>query len=161
MPQGMYTELIQVLSMLTDYSLFGRILQGYIADCIGRFNVVIIATAASGILVLTLWLLSANGVHLFVFAGLYGLFASAFTSLAPALIGQISITSQTGTRIGVQSAVISLAVLLGSPIGGQLIELCHKSFVGLQVFTGVAMLMSSCVFLVAKCKLGQGILSKD
>ena len=157
----MYTELIQVLSMLTGYSLFGRILQGYIADCIGRFNVVIIATAASGILVLTLWLLSANGVHLFVFAGLYGLFASAFTSLAPALIGQISITSQTGTRIGVQSAVISWAVLLGSPIGGQLIELCHKSFVGLQVFTGVAMLMSSCVFLVAKCKLGQGILSKD
>jgi hypothetical protein len=42
---------------LTDYSLFGRVLQGYIADRIGRFNVVIMATAASGILALTLWLL--------------------------------------------------------------------------------------------------------
>ena len=97
----MYTELIQVLSMLTDYSLFGRISQGYIADCIGRFNIVIITTIASGILVLILWLLSANKVHLFVFAGLYGLFASVFTSLALALISQISIMSQTGTRIGV------------------------------------------------------------
>jgi len=106
------------------------------------------------------WLLSTNAVHLFVFAGLYGLFASAFTSLAPALIGQISIISQNGTRIGIQSAVISLAVLLGNPVGGQLIELYHKSFVGLQVFTGAAMLMSTCAFLLAKCKLGQGILSR-
>jgi MFS family permease len=112
-----YTESKHLTFTLTAYSLYGRILQGYIADRIGRFNVVIIATAASGILVLTLWLLSTNAVHLFVFAGLYGLFASAFTSLAPALIGQISTMSQNGTRIGVQSAVISLAVLLGNPIG--------------------------------------------
>ena len=96
-----------------------------------------------------------------MFAGLYGLFASAFISLAPALVGQISIMSQNGTRIGIQSAVISLAVLLGNPIGGQLIELCYKSFVGLQVFTGAAMLMGSCAFLLAKYKLGQGILSRD
>jgi MFS family permease len=83
----MYTERKHHIYTLTAYSLFGRILQGYIADRIGRFNVVIIATAASGILVFTLWILSSNAVHLFVFAGLYGLFASAFTSLAPALIG--------------------------------------------------------------------------
>jgi hypothetical protein len=58
-----------------------------------------------------------------------------------------------------QSAVISVAVLLGNPVG-QLVELYHKSFVGLQVFTGAAMLMSTCAFLLAKCKLGQGILSR-
>jgi MFS family permease len=156
----MFTESKRLIFTLTDYSLFGRVLQGYIADRIGRFNMVIIATAASGILVLTVWLLSTNAVHLFVFAGLYGLFASAFTSLAPALVGQISIISQNGTRIGIQSAVISLAVLLGNPVGGQLIELYHKSFVGLQVFTGAAMLMSTCAFLFAKCKLGHGILSR-
>jgi MFS family permease len=104
--------------------------------------------------------LSANGVQLFVFAGLYGLFASAFTSLAPAIVAQISIMSQTGTRNGVQFAVISLAVLLGSPIGGQLIESYHKSFIGLQVFTGVTMLLSSCIFLLAKFELAKGITSK-
>ena len=96
-----------------------------------------------------------------MFAGLYGLFANAFTSLAPALVGQISIMSQNGTRIGIQSAVIFLAVLLGNPIGGQLIELLHENFVGLQVFTGAAMLMGSCAFLLAKYKLGKGILSRD
>lgn len=42
-------------------------------------------------------------------------------------------------RIGVQSTVISVAVFLGSPIGGQLLTHCHKTFVGLQVFTGAAM----------------------
>jgi MFS family permease len=98
--------------------------------------------------------------NFFVFAGLYGLFASAFTSLAPAVFAQISIMSQIGTRNGVQFAVISVAVLLGNPIGGQLIERYHRSFVGLQVFTGVKMLLSSCIFLLAKFKLAQGITSK-
>jgi predicted MFS family arabinose efflux permease len=67
---------------------------------------------------------------------------------------------QTGTRIGVQSAVTSVAILLGSPIGGQLLKLCVESFVGLQVFTGAAMLTSSWVFLIAKLELGRGILWK-
>jgi predicted MFS family arabinose efflux permease len=69
--------------------------------------------------------------------------------------------SQNGTRISIQSAVISLAVLLGSPIGGQLIELCHKNFVGLQVFTGAAMLMGSCAFFLAKFNLGGGDMLRD
>jgi hypothetical protein len=84
---------------------------------------VVVTIAASGILILTLWLLSGSGVQLFVFAGAYGFLASAFTSLAPALVAQISVTGQMGTRIGIQSAVMSVAILLGSPIGGQLLEL--------------------------------------
>jgi predicted MFS family arabinose efflux permease len=121
---------------------------------------VIVTTAASGILVLTLWLLSGSGVQISVFAGLYGLVASAFTSLAPALVSQISSMSQIGTRIGVQSAVMSVAILIGSPIGGQLLKSRHPSFVGLQVFTGAAMLTSSCVFLITKLELGRGMSSK-
>jgi acyl-coenzyme A thioesterase PaaI-like protein len=70
------------------------------------------------------------------------------------------VTSEMGTRIGVQSAVMSVAILSGSPIGGQLLELSHKSFAGLQVFTGAAMVTASSIFLVAKLKLGRGILSK-
>ena len=120
----------------------------------------ILATASSGTLVLTLWFLSANGAQLFVFAGLYGLFASAFTSLAPALVAQISIMSQIGTRSGVQFAIISLAVLLGGPIGGKFIESYHGSFTGLQVFAGVTMLLSACVFLLAKLALARGIMAK-
>lgn len=121
---------------------------------------VIATTAASGILVLTLWLLSESGVQLFVFAGSYGFLASAFTSLAPALVAQISAVRQTGTRIGIQSAVMSAAILLGSPIGGQLLKLCNDSFAGLQVFTGAAMLTSSSAFLIPKLELGRGILSR-
>jgi predicted MFS family arabinose efflux permease len=148
------------MSMLTSNSLFGRVLQGYVADHAGRFNVVIVTTAASGTLVLTLWLLSGSGVQLFVFAGSYGFLASAFTSLAPALVAQISGMGQTGTRMGVQSAVMSVAVLIGSPIGGQLLKLCHKSFAGLQVFTGAAMMTGSCIFFIAKFGSGRDILSK-
>jgi MFS family permease len=136
------------------------VLQGYIADKVGYFNVAIVTTAPSGTLVLTLWLLSANGVQIFVFAGLYGLFASAFTSLAPALVAHISIMSQIGTRSGVLFAIISFAVLLGSPIGGQLIESHHGNFIELQVFSGVTMLSSACTFIFAKFVLARGIMTK-
>jgi MFS family permease len=136
------------------------VLQGYIADKVGYFNVAIVTTASSGTLVLTLWLLSANGVQIFVFAGLYGLFASAFTSLAPALVAHISIMSQIGTRSGVLFAIISFAVLLGSPIGGQLIESHHGNFIELQVFSGVTMLSSACTFIFAKFVLARGIMTK-
>ncbi|PQE14723.1 monocarboxylate permease protein [Rutstroemia sp. NJR-2017a BBW] len=145
---------------LNAASLFGRILQGYIADYIGCYNIVIITTSGSGVLVLTLWLLSVNEVQLFTFAVLYGLLANAFISLSPVLVAQIATSTEFGTRIGVQYGIISFAVLLGSPVGSQLIEICHKSFVGLQVFTGVTMLISSCIFLIAKLKLSPGIFSK-
>jgi predicted MFS family arabinose efflux permease len=56
-----------------------------------------------------------------------------------------------GTRIGVRSAVMSVAILLGSPIGGQLLE--HNSFAEIQVFTGTAMVTASCIFLIAKRKI--------
>ena len=42
----MFTESKRLMFTLTGYSLFGRVLQGYIADRIGRINVVTIATAA-------------------------------------------------------------------------------------------------------------------
>ena len=134
-------------------------LQGYVADYVGRFNVVVVTTAASGIVILTLWLLSGDRVQLFVFAGVYGFLASAFISLAPALVAQISSTDQIGIRIGAQSAVMSVAILIGSPIGGQLLE-HHESFAGLQIFTGAAMVTASGMFLIAKLELGRGILSK-
>ena len=102
--------------------------------------------------------MSRSSVQLFVFASSYGFLTSVFTSLAPALVAQISVIGQTGTRIGIQSAVMSVAVLLGSPIGGQLLKNC--SFAGLQVFTGAAMITGSCIFLIAKFELGRGILSK-
>ena len=53
-----------------------------------------------------------------------------------------------------------MAVFLGSPIGGQLLTHCHKTFVGLQVFTGAAMPMSSFIFLITKLQLGRDILAK-
>lgn len=84
--------------MLTITSLFGRVLQGYVADQIRWFNVVMITTAVLGTLVLILWLLSENGVQIFVFAGLYGFLASAFTSLASAMISQISSNGPDGNK---------------------------------------------------------------
>jgi hypothetical protein len=66
-----------------------------------------------------------------MFASVYEFLASVFISLTPALVAQISSTDQIGIRIGVQSAIISMVILLGSPIGGQLLELHYKSFAGL------------------------------
>lgn len=85
---------------LTEPSIFGRIVPGIIADRIGRFNVMIITTAFSAIVVLALWLPSASNAPIIVFCVLYGFSSGAFVSLGPALIAQISPIREIGTRNG-------------------------------------------------------------
>src|ERR1700712_69799 len=85
---------------LTLNSTFGRILPGILADRIGNFNVMIGTCLLSGIVVLGLWIPSANNAAIIMFAILYGFFSGAFGAMSPALVAQISPIKQIGSRVG-------------------------------------------------------------
>lgn len=138
-------------------SVFGRTLPGYAADRLGRFNMMIIMTYLSSILVLALWLPSRSNAPAIVFSALYGFGSGAFVSLGPALVAQISDVRQIGVRNGAFFAIISFAALTGNPIGGALVpDVVHGSFTRLQVFCGVVMLAGSTAFVAARWSLGGG-----
>jgi predicted MFS family arabinose efflux permease len=134
-------------------SIFGRTIPGFIADRFGRFNTMIVTSYTSAILVLALWIPARGNTPLILFAAFYGFSSGAFVSLAPALIAQISDIRQIGVRTGTMFAVISIAALIGSPIGGVLNSAQGGSYLHLQIFCGVMMMAGSTVFILARSSL--------
>lgn len=75
--------------MLIASSIFGRILPGIVADRLGRFNVMTITVACSGVVVLALWIPKRANIPIVIFAILFGVFSGGYVSLGPTLIAQI------------------------------------------------------------------------
>ncbi|RFU76513.1 monocarboxylate [Trichoderma arundinaceum] len=98
---GMDPNQVQYLiPMLNAASLFGRLLSGFAAEKIGRYNVFIVACYATGILVLTLWKLAANSWERRWFAILFGFFSGTFIALVPGLVYGLARAASTVPRDG-------------------------------------------------------------
>src|ERR1700712_1152253 len=106
---------VYLLPILNAASIFGRILPGILADRVGRFNVMIVTTAFSSIIVLALWLPSRGNAPIIVFCVLYGFSSGAFVSMGPALIAQISPIREIGVRRGTFFLFVSVGGLAGRP----------------------------------------------
>ncbi|KAJ5088766.1 MFS transporter asaE [Penicillium angulare] len=157
---GMSSDLSQYLiPILNAASIFGRTLPGYLADRLGRYNIMIFFSYFSGILVLALWLPSRGNVPAILFSALYGFGSGAFVSLAPALIAQISDLREIGFRNGTCFSIISIAALTGTPIGGALVpNVLTDSYTKLQIFAGVVMVVGASLFVVARIVVGGTVL---
>ncbi|KAJ5814699.1 hypothetical protein N7474_006476 [Penicillium riverlandense] len=162
MRYGMSEHLANYLvPILNAASIFGRTVPGYIADKIGRFNVLILTTFLSAILVLALWLPARGNVPAIIFSALYGFSSGAFVSLAPAVVAQISDLREVGVRNGTFFAVISFAALTGTPIGGALVpDVLHGSYTKLQIFCGVVIFAGATFFVAARTVVGGFKLNK-
>ena len=125
--------------ILIVYSVFGRTLPGIAADKGGRFNVMIVMMACSGVLVLALWLPSRGNIPTIIFAVCYGFFSGAYVSLGPTLVAQVSKISQIGLRNGSLYFMVSIAALTGNPIAGALISTNKGKFADMQIFAGVVL----------------------
>ncbi|KAI4204745.1 MAG: hypothetical protein LQ346_001569 [Caloplaca aetnensis] len=150
MSSGLANYLVPILNAV---SIFGRTLPGWIADRVGRFNTMIVTSFLSTILVLALWLPASGNVPYILFAAFYGFASGAFVSLAPALVAQISDIRQIGVRTGSMFAAISVAALVGNPIGGALVTNEHGAYSHLQIFCGIMMLGGSIIFTASRWSL--------
>jgi MFS family permease len=141
---------IYVLPILNAASIFGRILPGIIADHVGRFNVMIVTTAFSAIIVLALWLPSASNAPIIVFCVLYGFSSGTFVSIIPSLVAQISPIREIGVRSGTLFLCVAFAGLTGNPIGGALVGQNHGGFLYLQIFCGGTMVVGTLLFVASR-----------
>lgn len=142
-----------LLAILNAASLFGRILPGYAADRIGRFNMMILTSYFSAIIVLASWLPAKSNSAIIVFSALFGFGSGSFVSLVPALVAQISDVRMIGVRTGALFAIISTAALFSNPVGGALITHNDGKYWGLQVFSGIMMAAGSTFFVAVRVKL--------
>ena len=139
-----------LIPVLNAVSIFGRILPGFVADKLGRFNVAVTMCYFSGIICLALWLPAAGPAPSFVFAALYGFGSGTFVSILPALVAAISDIREIGLRTGSMFMLIAPAALVGNPIGGALQVRDNGGFTYVEIFAGVAIVVGTTFMFLSR-----------
>ena len=92
------------------------------------------------------WIGIKNSPGLIVFTVLYGFFSGTFLTLPFSTVVRLSPDmGVVGVRMGMACAVVSLGLLVGTPVGGAVLE---HGWPALQAF-GAAVLMVSAVAITA------------
>lgn len=141
---------IYIIPILNGASLFGRIIPNFVADRYGRFNVIILMTATSGVLMFAM--LGAGSTHgVIIFAIFYGFFSGSFMSLVAPTIGTFSKSAgDVGIRLGFACFIWSFALLTGNPISGALLQSPHYHWPRAIVFNAVMVLFGCLLMLVSR-----------
>lgn len=96
-----------VLAVMNAGSVIGRVVPSFLADTLGRFNVLIPCAFFAGLSALVLWPFAKSLGIIMLFAVVYGFFSGAFNALIVPCIAQISQPDQIGTRMGMLYCLLS------------------------------------------------------
>lgn len=112
------------LTVLNGMSFLGRVLPGFAADQIGRFNVLLCLVIVTLIVMATVWLPfgSRDIVTLYAAVAIFGFGSGGWLSLAPVCAGQLCRTEEYGRFYGTIYSVAAFGVLTTVPVGGQLLQ---------------------------------------
>jgi MFS family permease len=113
-----------LISVLNGVSCLGRLLPGYVADKIGRFNTLFIMIIFTLVFMLVLWLPlgTSSLAALYCFAALFGFGTGSWMALTPACVGQLCRADEFGRYYGSMYFIASLATLVCIPVSGELVE---------------------------------------
>ncbi|RSL47618.1 hypothetical protein CEP54_013310 [Fusarium duplospermum] len=147
----MSDEMAQYLvSIFNAASLFGRLVAGYGADVIGRWNMFIIACAVSGISEFAVWIPAKHSSIAIGFAIMFGFASGAFIGLSGALPISVSPPAEIGYRLGILLLAISIPALTMAPIGGAILQNSTNGWLDVKIFGGVMCLAGSAITLVSR-----------
>ncbi|VVT48541.1 uncharacterized protein SAPINGB_P001829 [Magnusiomyces paraingens] len=139
-----------ILAILNASGIAGRIITGFLADKLGRFNTVIASCAMSALTVFVVWLpFGATTAGLIAFALTHGFCNVGIVALAPACCGQICRTRDYGKRYGFMYFVASVTILIGVPISGALIT-NEKDYTNFIIFDGVVYIATTLALLYSR-----------
>lgn len=144
-----------LLMVMNAVSIGGRLTGGFIADKYGRFNTLCVINVLSTISYFILWLPPQVGHKvggLYTFCIVYGIASGSNIPSGPAVIGQISKTSEFAARYGTMSFFMSAANLVGIPIGGAIIgnDRSVKGFDHLVIFISCVSFVGSCFSVLSR-----------
>jgi MFS family permease len=157
---GMGLQLSAYLAaILNGASFFGRAAGGLLADRLGRFNMLFVATTVTGILMFC-WPSAQTNAPIIAFSALYGFFSGAIISLmSVCFMSAAKDAANNGTYYGMGMAIDSIAALIGPPITGALVSK-YGGFSEAAYFSGAAVLVGALGALLAKYVSGKGFFSR-
>lgn len=111
-----------LLAILNGASILGRIIPNLFAQRFGGMNMLVVAVLIMSISAFCLMAIE-NTPGLIVVVVFYGFSSGSFFSLQPATFAHLTADrNYIGTRLGMAYAVMSIALLLGSPVGGAFVR---------------------------------------
>lgn len=139
-----------LVAIYNGASFFGRILPGILADKVGTYNMHAACCVLCGILLMAFWIPATTNGAMLAFSGVFGFVSGPYIGLFAALVAEVSAPHEIGRRLGVVTFFCSFASLTAMPIAGATLDEKHSSFVGLQVFAGVTMLVGGVMVYASK-----------
>ncbi|KAL6253036.1 hypothetical protein RBB50_000756 [Rhinocladiella similis] len=139
-------------SILNAGAFFGCYALGIVADAgFGFFDSLIVTSFASAIVAFA-WIAARTPAGIIVWTAAYGLLSGALQAIFSPCISLLAPSPEViGTWNGLCISALAFAVLGGGPIGGRLLENAgDTNYVPMQVFTGVCMAVSCCLYLITR-----------
>lgn len=147
----------QLLSILNAGSFFGRLLPGFLADRIGRFNTMILMIIMCFITTIALWMPAAIASEILAkkwlsifFALGFGFSSGGVISLGPPVIGELCETKDYGRYFSTCFTIVGIGTLMGIPVGGEILKRDHGSYEGMIGFSGACYAAGLGLFVYAR-----------
>ncbi|PCH01973.1 Major facilitator superfamily domain, general substrate transporter [Penicillium occitanis (nom. inval.)] len=152
------------LIIMSAGSIPGRVAPPYFADKIGNVNVMLPATLICAILMLC-WISVKSLASLIVVSILFGFFSGSAQALIPSVVVWLAPDlSKAGVRIGMTLFMCGLGLLVGSPIGGAIIDAQSPErsvYWGVYLWGGLTVLLGAAALLVTRTlKVGLKVVIK-
>lgn len=148
----------RLLAIMDAAQVPGRMIPGWLADQVGRFNVMVLSSLPCAMVILLLWLYATSTGTMIAFSVSFGLLSGTANSLTPVCIPQLCRTEDYGSKHVAAYLFLSPATLIGIPVAGAVLGSDGKgsNFRGLILLCGFTYLASS-VFLILARIAGAGL----
>ncbi|KAI4199319.1 MAG: hypothetical protein LQ350_004701 [Teloschistes chrysophthalmus] len=139
-----------LLAILNSGAFLGRLLPGLLPRFLARVEVLLLSTAAAGLLVLA-WI-GVEDVGGFVgFSIIFGIASGVIITMAtvmvPVLAPPGAVQETIGTRLGMSYFGAGIGILVGSPIAGAASKTAQGDFKGAQIFGGLTLLAGAAIMI--------------
>lgn len=143
-----------LVSIMSAMNSVCRIVMGFVADRLGKFNTMAICTFLSGLFSMVIWQFSSETNIYIGFCIVYGLVSGVFVSLLPVVIAEIVGVENIQCGIGMTYTITLFGNLLGSPLIG-LLKDKYGWTVAIQ-FAGAPTILSGIILLYLRFLRSKG-----
>lgn len=150
------TFAFQILPILNAASVLGRVFPGWWADKVGPYNSNMVSICVTIFGCFAVWLpFGGTTPGLIVFAALFGFATGNNITITPVCVSRLCHTQNYGRYYATCYTVVSVACLIGIPIGGSIVKATNGDYWAMIVFVGLTQVIALlCIYAARAVKVG-------
>ncbi|KAF9581783.1 hypothetical protein BGW38_001082 [Lunasporangiospora selenospora] len=149
-----------LVSIYSGVNAISRILLGIAADKFGRYNMLFLSTALSGVACYALWLNTKGTTMAVIFSVFYGMNGGGFVSLFPVVAAEVIGIERLSVAIGLLYSGNLFGNLLGAPIASAIVTASGGDYTWGIVFAGTSPILGALLLLSYRLKVEPRLFAK-